>query len=116
MNIIESEFAEIVVKIEKTYINELRVFLIDNSFLDVGFSLKLEKRYSYHWERKQIDSSIFRHDNAPHIKWKHIKTFPKHFHNKTETNVESSYISDKPEKAIFEMMNFIKNYIKNKNF
>ena len=96
----------------KLYINEFRIFLIDKSFLDVWFSLKLTKKYSYHWERKQIDNSIYRHDNAPHIKWKNIKTFPKHFHNKTEFNVEPSYISDKPEKAIIEIMNFITNYLK----
>ena len=116
VNIIESKFSEIVVRIEKNYINELRIYIIDDSFLDVWFSLKLENRYSYHWERKEIDNSIFRHDNTPHIKWKYVNTFPKHFHNKTEENVESSHISDKPEDAIVEIMNFILDYFyKSKN-
>jgi len=111
--IVDNEFAKYVNDVQEPFINELRIKLNDDSFVDVWYSINLENRYSYHWERKHIDGSIYRHDNAPHIKWKDIETFPKHFHNKSEENVEASYISDKPENAIREMMNFVKNKIEN---
>jgi hypothetical protein len=44
--------------------------------VDVWFSLKLLGRYSYHWERRAIDGSIYRHDNTPHKRWQTIGTFP----------------------------------------
>jgi hypothetical protein len=111
--IVDNEFAEFVNNVQEPFINELRIKLKDDSFLDGWYSINLENKYSYHWERKHIDGSIYRHDNAPHIKWKDIETFPKHFHNQSEENVEASYISDKPENAIREMMNFVKNRIEN---
>ncbi len=61
-DIIEIEFGEIVEDVVLSDINELRIALIDGSFIDVWFSLKLEGRYSYHWERKFIDGTIYRHD------------------------------------------------------
>jgi hypothetical protein len=109
--IVDNEFAEFVNNVHEPFINELKIKLKDDSFVDVWYSINLENRYSYHWERKHVDGSIYRHDNAPHIKWKDIETFPKHFHNKSEENVEASNISDKPENAIREMMNFVKNMI-----
>ncbi len=111
-NLIENNYPEIVSRVDVVHSNQLRVYLIDSSYLDIWFSLKLLNRYSYHWERKNIDGTIYRHDNAPHLKWKNILTFPKHFHNKTEDNVEESHISDIPQKAVKEMLNFIKNNIK----
>ncbi|MBI4647411.1 MAG: hypothetical protein HY738_12695 [Bacteroidia bacterium] len=108
-----NEFADIVTNVQEPFTNELRIKLNDDSFIDVWFSINLENRYSYHWERKHIDGLIYRHDNAPHIKWKDITTFPKHFHNQTEENIEPSYISDKPENAIREMMSFAKSLLKN---
>jgi len=111
--IVDNEFAKYVNDVQEPFINELRIKLNDDSFVDVWYSINLENRYSFHWERKHIDGSIYRYDNAPHIRWKDIETFPKHFHNKSEENVEASYISDKPENAIREMMNFVKNKIEN---
>lgn len=53
--IAEIEFADIVVEAFSPDVNELRIFLVDGSFVDVWFSLKLEERYSYHWERHAVD-------------------------------------------------------------
>lgn len=66
-DIIEIEFGEIVEDVAPTDINELRIVLIDGSFIDVWFSLKLEGRYNYHWERKFIDGAIYRHDNISQV-------------------------------------------------
>ncbi|MEA1907428.1 MAG: DUF6516 family protein, partial [Euryarchaeota archaeon] len=41
-------------------------------------------RYSYHWNRFEIDGMIYRYDNAPHKVWSHVTTFPHHFHNKND--------------------------------
>ena len=111
-DIAEVEFSDIVEDAIITDINELRIILADGSFIDVWFSLKLKGRYSYHWERKFIDGSIFRHDNAPHIKWKNISTFPKHFHNGSEEIVIISYISDNPESALKEFLGFALEYLR----
>ena len=43
---------------------KIRVIFIDNSFLDVYWSSS--GKYSLHYERRHIDGTIYRHDNAPH--------------------------------------------------
>ena len=106
--IAEVEFADIVVEAFVTDINEMRIVLSDGSFVDVWFSLKLSGRYSYHWERRAIDGKIYRHDNAPHKRWQSVATFPKHFHDGSETNVSESHISQVPEEAMREFLTFVR--------
>jgi len=110
-DIAEIEFSDIVEDVIVD-LNELRIMLVDGSFIDVWFSLKLKGRYSYHWERRFIDGSIYRHDNAPHLRWKDIPTFPKHFHNGSEDIIISSHISDKPELALKEFLGFVSKHVK----
>jgi hypothetical protein len=107
--IAEIEFFDIVEDVSIEGINTLRIFLIDGSYLDVWYSLKLENRFSYHWERRHIDGSIYRHDNAPHKSWKHVSTFPKHFHDGEEENVLDSDIADIPEDGLRSFLLFIRN-------
>jgi hypothetical protein len=85
--IAEVEFSDIVVEAIIPDINELRIILTDGSFVDVWFSLKLQGRYSFHWERRALDGKIYRHDNSPHKRWESAPTFPRHFHDGSETNV-----------------------------
>ena len=108
---LENKFQNIVTSFEVKYINEFRIHLIDKSFLDIWFSLKLNNRYSYHWENRKVSGMIFRHDNSPHIRWQQISTYPKHFHNESDENVEESFISDNPVEAVIEMLCFIENRI-----
>lgn len=63
-------------------------------------------KYSYHWERRAQTGEIFRYDNAPDFP--NIKTFPHHFHFKTENNIIESYIPENPLKAIKFVFDFIK--------
>lgn len=84
---------------------KLRLYLNDESFIDIYLSIK--GKYSFHWNRLLIHNKIYRHDNAPHVKWKTISTFPKHFHNGSENTVVASHISDNPEIAIKEFLNFV---------
>lgn len=97
--IIEIDFADIIDDVSINHINEMRIFLIDETFVDIWFSLKLFGRYSYHWKRRFKDGTIYRHDNIPHNKWKSIKTFPKHYYDSKPENVVESYIDDDIEKG-----------------
>jgi len=108
--IAEVEFDEFVLDVEVIDINELRITLRENSFIEVWFSLKLEGRYSFHWERKAIDGTIYRHDNAPHKRWRHIGTSPKHFHDGSEADEDckESHIGNHPEEALREILGFVR--------
>ena len=105
--IAEIEFSDIVVAVLAD-LNELRVIFTDESYCDIWFSLKLNGRYSYHWERTFIDGTIYRHDNAPHLKWKGVTTFPRHFHNGSELSVEESDLPDDPSAALRCFLWFIR--------
>jgi hypothetical protein len=110
--IAEIEFSDIVIEALNPDVNDLRIVLKDGSFVDVWYSLKLSDRYSYHWERRAIDGTIYRHDNAPHRRWQSMETFPKHFHNGSETRVSESYISADPEEALREFLAFVREKLK----
>ena len=86
---------------------KLRLDIVDGSLLDVFISVS--GRYSYHWERRLIGKGdLYRHDNAPHNRWRHVATFPKHFHDGSENNVVDSSISDDHEKAMREFLAFVR--------
>ena len=86
---------------------KLRLDIVDGSLLDIFISVS--GRYSYHWERRLIPSGdLYRHDNAPHNKWRHVATFPKHFHDGDENNVVESHISNTPKDAIREFLIFVR--------
>jgi hypothetical protein len=85
---------------------KLRIFFYNETFLDVHLSIT--GKYSYHWDLRVKENKIYRHDNAPHERWRDIPTFPKHFHNGSEKKVSESPISSKPEKAIREFLEFIR--------
>lgn len=100
-----SEFCDIV---ERTKIVEgrLRLLLKDESFIDIWLSEKRKGIYAYHWERKHIDDSIYRENNIPDKNAKKLKTFPKHFHKKSEGKIIESNISDNPEEGLTYFLEF----------
>lgn len=83
---------------------KLRISLKEQSYIDVWLSVS--GKYSYHWERRAKAGRMFRHDNAPDFPT--VPTFPKHFHDGSENNVKESFLSDKPEEAIREILNFVR--------
>ncbi|MBI1299430.1 hypothetical protein GC175_31260 [bacterium] len=103
--IAEVEFADIVTSVDVTE-HAMRIFLMDSSFIDVWFSLKMLDRYSYHWERRSLDGTIYWYDNAPHIKWQDVTTFPHHFHNGHAAKVVASDLSLEPEIAFRPFLSF----------
>ena len=110
-DIAEIEFSSIVKDVIMPDLNALRIILRDESFVDVWYSLKLENRFSYHWERKHIDGSIYRHDNAPHKNWENVSSFPKHFHDGCEEHVVESNINEVPEDGLRYFLSFIRQKI-----
>jgi hypothetical protein len=107
-----NEFADVVVNARIVSLPmgdplKLRLDIVDDSLLDVFISIS--GRYSYHWERRLTPrGDLYRHDNAPHSKWRRIATFPKHLHNGSESKVVESYISDDPEDAMREFLTFVR--------
>lgn len=106
------EFADIVVYGEIRRLStgdphKLRLHLIDESFIEIYLSPS--GRYSYHWERRVAGrQDIYRHDNAPHKAWRHVATFPKHFHNGTENQVIASDLSPIPSEAVRQFCLFVR--------
>ncbi|HEY9245572.1 MAG TPA: DUF6516 family protein [Candidatus Methanoperedens sp.] len=88
--------------------NKLRVYFIDDSFLDVWLSD--EGDYSYHWEQRACRGLIHRWDNAPDHP--EIESFPHHFHDGEETNVVSSSMDMSIKGAFREVLEFISNKLK----
>ena len=85
---------------------KLRLEVVDGSIIDIFYSVR--GKFAYHWERRIVDGTIYRHDNAPHTKWRHIRTFPKHFHDGSDDNAGESFISDNPLMAIEEFLIFVR--------
>ncbi len=114
--IAQIEFGDVITLAEVAHLasgvpRKLRLFIIDGSYADIFVASS--GRYSYHWERSGAEGkAVFRHDNAPHTAWKHVVTFPKHFHSGSEDNVVESHISDKPRRALAEFCRFIRSVLR----
>lgn len=87
--------------------NKLRIYLTNGSFLDVWLSG--EGDYSYHWESTLQEGLIHRWESAPDHP--HLDTSSKHFHEGSSENVLESSLSDEPEQAIVEVLNFVRKRI-----
>ncbi len=105
------EFNDIV-KFVQIIDGKLRILLVDKSFIDIWISKLIKGRYAFHWERREIDGTIYRHNNIPHKKWENIKTFPNHFHYKTEKNVIESKLSSNLNNALREFLKFVRGTLK----
>jgi hypothetical protein len=117
MEVVTSEYSDIAVDVQLRHtpsgaIERLRIFLVDETFLDIWLSPS--GKYSYHWEQRHVRGCIHRHDNAPHMKWKEVKTFPKHFHDGNENNVKESTIPDEPTAAASYFLSFVRDAMRKK--
>lgn len=83
--------------------DKLRIYFIDNSFLDIWLSE--DGDYSYHWEHRAQRGLIHRWDNAPDHP--ELFTFPEHFHNGSDKEVKESELCGDYEKAIKDVFAFI---------
>lgn len=101
------EFPDVVVGSEVVE-GKLRIFIIDDGFIDIWFSERKKGVYAYHWERRMVDGTIYRHDNLPDREARPLSTFPKHFHEGAEENIRESHINDDPEQAIRQFLTFVR--------
>ena len=101
----EVEFLDIV-RSTAVIESKLRVTLIDGSYIDFWWSEEVSGRFAYHWERTQIDGTVYRHDNIPHLRWRTVASFPRHFHAGTQQTVTESDISENPEQGLRQFLQF----------
>jgi hypothetical protein len=101
----ESEFSAIV-SATVIFRNKLRVVLLDDSYIDFWWSRRFPRRFAYHWERTLIDGTVYRHDNIPHLHWRTVVSFPKHFHAGAQQTVIDSDISENPEQGLRQFLQF----------
>lgn len=85
---------------------KLRVTLTDGSYIDFWWSRRTPGNFAYHWERGHVDETIFRHDNIPHIRWRVVASYPKHFHAGAQQAVIESDISEEPEQGLRQFLQF----------
>ena len=85
---------------------KVRLEIVDGTIVDVWISGS--SRFSFHWDRTLVGGGIYRHDNAPHERWRKVSTFPKHFHFGSEGHVVESHLSDDPVEAFTEFMEFVR--------
>ena len=111
--IIDIEYHGIVAGASQIYHDKIRAHLSDGSFIYIWFSRKIRGRFSYHWERRHLDGTIYRHDNFPDPRWKAISTFPKHFHDGSQTQVRESSVDDNPVEGLRQFMDFVRKRILN---
>jgi len=103
---IAAQYSEIIVRVERIGFGtayKTRIHIRDGSYIDFWFSP--EGRYSYHWERRHVDGTTYRFNNAPHHK--EVSTYPDHLHYGSEGNVVESRISTDPEIAVAEVLEFV---------
>jgi hypothetical protein len=105
------EFADIV---KSTHLIDfkLRIILMDNSFIDIHISQKLPDRFCFHWECKDKRGTIYRYDNVPDKNWQSVPTFPYHFHNGEQANVEASPFPLKLMDGFRAFMEFVRDKLR----
>lgn len=113
--IVEDQFLDIVIEILKLPPDKIRLALRDKSFIDVRLSQKIKNRFDFHWERRHIDKTIYRYDNFPDSRYKKLKTFPFHFHNKKENKVIESPLKKRLPGAFIDFMEFVRRKLQKKS-
>lgn len=108
--IAQTEFSDIVTSTQILYWRssrpeKVRLYLRDGTFADLWVNPS-GSRYSFHWEHRAKRGLVHRYDNAPDFPT--IATFPKHFHNGSESQVEESHLSDDLNTGLREFLAFIR--------
>ena len=86
-------------------VEKIRFLLRDHTTADIWIN-PAGTRYSFHWEQRAKRGLIHRFDNAPDFP--DFATFPRHFHNGAEDQVEESRLGDDPEIALREFLAFVR--------
>jgi len=103
--IAELEFAGSVVD-SQLLGEKLRLYLSDDSFVDVWVARKQQGRFGFHWERRHLDGTLYRYDNFPDTDWQVVETYPFHFHDGSQANVTAAPFSPEIRTAFREFLRF----------
>lgn len=105
--ITEIEFADIV---SSTIIvaHKLRITLQNQRFIDVHLSQKLPDKFGFHWECTDPAGTLYRYDNFPDRNWRSVSTYPFHFHNGSQDDVEPSPFPFPPVEGFRAFMVFVR--------
>jgi phosphatidylserine/phosphatidylglycerophosphate/cardiolipin synthase-like enzyme len=87
--IAEVEYSDIV-KSANRFDYKLRIILASHGFIDVHLSRALPDKFGFHWECMDDGNTLYRYDNFPDQNWQRVTTYPYHFHNGSQDNVESA--------------------------
>ena len=104
--IAEVEFSDVMID-SQLLGDKLRLFLSDGSYMDAWLSRKLNDRFGFHWERKHLDGTLYRYDNFPDTEWNLVATYPYHFHNGSQGNVEASPFATDVLAGFRDFMSFV---------
>ncbi len=105
--IAEVEYADIVVDSQPLG-EKVRLFLFDASYVDIWLSKKIEGHFGYHWERSHLDGRMYRYDNFANTAWRDVNTYPRHFHNGSQNEVEPAPFAEDPLIGFREFMSFVR--------
>lgn len=109
--IVEKEFSDIIEQVEVRE-DRLRLYVIDGSFVDVWFSRSIPCKYAFHWERRHIDNTVYRWDNAAHKRIEKLETFPHHFHEGSQHNIRPFGIKETVEDTLRVVLQYVRQRIK----
>jgi hypothetical protein len=109
--IAEIEFVDII-KDTSQIDYKLRIFLVNNSFIDVYLSQRLPDKFGFHWECRDEKGTLYRYDNFPDKNWQRVETFPYHCHNGSHDSVETSLFPLSPIEGFRAFMEFARNKLK----
>lgn len=106
--IVEKEFKEILTRRPVMTETFLRLYLIDNSFIDIRYPK--EDKYSFHWQKGRDSVRI---NTAPHHP--EIPSFPRHIHTKEEISAdEITDINFSPQENLRRFLEYVKSKIEHK--
>ncbi|HID27355.1 MAG TPA: hypothetical protein EYP22_05970 [Methanosarcinales archaeon] len=112
--IAEEEFFDVVLQTQ-IIAGKLRLHIVDGSYLDIWFSMKIEGRFAYHWERRMINGSVYRYDNRPHENLRNMKSFPKHFHDGSDKEIRESEFGEDPKEILRAFLQIVRAKIREDN-
>jgi len=108
---IEREYPDVIISIDLRS-DRLRVYFVDNSFLDIWFSRRIPGKYAFHWERRSVNGTVYRWDNAAHRSAANVDTYPHHFHEGYQSNIRPFEPKSIWEDTLREILNYIRDKIK----
>ncbi len=101
------EYSDIVLDVEVRE-DRLRIHLVDGSFLDVWFSRRKPGKYAFHWERRHVNGTIYRWDNAEHKSMRSLPTYPHHMHEGSRENVKPFMPEATPDNTFRKIMEYVR--------